>query len=278
MPELPEVETVRRTLVDLVCGKKISKVIVSWDNIIKHPKEVAEFQLLLQGQTIKDVKRRGKFLLFILDEFVLVSHLRMEGKFRVFNADEEVAKHTHVCFTFTDDTELRYQDVRKFGTMHLFRKGEELKQPPLAKLGPEPLSDELTPEYLKEKLRKTNRKIKIALLDQEILVGLGNIYVDEVLFKAGIYPEIPASSLTDKEINKLVSCIIETLQEAVDLGGSTIRSYVNSQGKIGTFQETIKVYGRKGLPCVNCGHEIEKIVVGGRGTSYCPICQKKNND
>ncbi|MBP0724033.1 DNA-formamidopyrimidine glycosylase [Bacillus sp. RG28] len=278
MPELPEVETVRRTLVDLVSGKKISSVIVTWENIIKHPKEVEEFQLLLQGQTIQDIKRRGKFLLFILDEFVLVSHLRMEGKFRVFHSDEEVAPHTHVCFAFTDHTVLRYQDVRKFGTMHLFTKGEELKQPPLVKLGPEPLSDELTPDYLKEKLRKTNRKIKIALLDQEILVGLGNIYVDEVLFKAGIYPEIPASSLTDKEINKLVSCIIETLQEAVDQGGSTIRSYVNSQGKIGTFQETLKVYGRKGLPCVKCGHEIEKIVVGGRGTSYCPICQKKNND
>jgi formamidopyrimidine-DNA glycosylase len=161
--------------------------------------------------------------------------------------------------------------------MHLFKKGEELNQPPLAKLGPEPLSDELTTDYLKEKLRKTNRKIKIALLDQEILVGLGNIYVDEVLFKAGIYPEVQASSLTDKQINKLVSCIIETLQEAVDQGGSTIRSYVNSQGKVGTFQDTLKVYGRKGLHCVNCGHEIEKIVVGGRGTSYCPICQTKNN-
>ncbi|GGI10245.1 DNA-formamidopyrimidine glycosylase [Gottfriedia solisilvae] len=277
MPELPEVETVRRTLIDLVVGKTISSVIVSWENIIKQPKDIEEFQLLLQGQPVENIHRRGKFLLFQLKDFTLVSHLRMEGKYRVFPADEPVAAHTHVRFLFDDDTELRYQDVRKFGTMHLFVKGEEQFQPPLAKLGPEPFSDEFNADYLKMKIGQSNRKIKVVLLDQELVVGLGNIYVDEVLFRAGIHPETIASALKPKQIKELARIITETLQEAVDLGGSTIRSYVNSQGKIGTFQEIIKVYGRKGLECVKCGQPIEKITVGGRGTSYCPICQPKKN-
>ncbi|WP_088042991.1 DNA-formamidopyrimidine glycosylase [Bacillus sp. EAC] len=277
MPELPEVETVRRTLVDLVVGKTISSVIVSWENIIKQPKDVEEFQLLLQGQTVEDVNRRGKFLLFQLTDLTLVSHLRMEGKFRVFPTEEPVAPHTHVRFLFEDGTELRYQDVRKFGTMHLFTKGEEYRQSPLAKLGPEPFSDEFTANYLKKKIQNTNRKIKVVLLDQELVVGLGNIYVDEVLFRSGIHPETPASQLKLKQIKLLAETITATLHEAVELGGSTIRSYVNSQGKVGTFQDIIKVYGRKGLACQNCGQPIEKITVGGRGTSYCPICQPKKN-
>lgn len=277
MPELPEVETVRRTLFDLIVGKTISKVFVTWENIIKHPKEIEEFKLLLEGQTIEDMDRRGKFLIFQLTDFTLVSHLRMEGKFRVFHTEEPIAPHTHVRFLFEDGDELRYQDVRKFGTMHLFTKGKENNQPPLAKLGPEPFSDDFTPSYLETKLRKTNRKIKIVLLDQELVVGLGNIYVDEVLFRAGIHPETPASDLTSEEIKRLTQIISDTLKEAIDLGGSTIRSYVNSQGKIGTFQETIKVYGRKGLECTTCGNPIEKIKVGGRGTSYCPVCQPKKH-
>lgn len=277
MPELPEVETVRQTLLNLVVGKTISSVIVSWGNIIKKPNEIEEFQILLKEQTIEDINRRGKFLLFQLSDFTLVSHLRMEGKFRVFPSDEPVAPHTHVRFLFDDGTELRYQDVRKFGTMHLFTKGEEDNGPPLAKLGPEPFSDEFTADYLKKKFKNTNRKIKVVLLDQELVVGLGNIYVDEVLFRAGIHPETTASKLKPKQIKLLTDMIKTTLQEAIDLGGSTIRSYVNSQGKIGTFQEIIKVYGRKGHECKNCGHPIEKITVGGRGTSYCPICQPKKN-
>jgi len=277
MPELPEVETVRRTLLDLIVGKTISTVIVSWGKIIKKPNEVDEFQILLKGQTVENINRRGKFLLFQLSEFTLVSHLRMEGKFRVFPAEEPVAPHTHVRFLFEDGTELRYQDVRKFGTMHLFNKGEENEGPPLAKLGPEPFSDEFTGDYLRKKLKNTNRKIKVVLLDQELVVGLGNIYVDEVLFRAKIHPETPASSLKPKQIKILAESITATLQEAVDLGGSTIRSYVNSQGQIGTFQDIIKVYGRKGLECHNCGQPIEKIKVGGRGTSFCPVCQPKKN-
>lgn len=274
MPELPEVETVRRTLLKLVKGKKIDHVEVLWPKIIKEPEDVNQFQFLLKGQSIIDIGRRGKFLKFILDDYTLVSHLRMEGRYGLYKQEEPYDKHTHVLFTFTDGTELRYRDVRKFGTMHLFPKGYEEKEMPLNQLGVEPFSEEFTVEYLKERLKKTDRKIKVALLDQKIVVGLGNIYVDEALFRAGIHPERPANSLKPKEMKVLHQQIIETLQEAVEKGGSTIRSYVNSQGEIGMFQLELFVYSRKGEPCQKCGTIIEKTTVGGRGTHYCPKCQK----
>ncbi|MCM3572158.1 DNA-formamidopyrimidine glycosylase [Mesobacillus subterraneus] len=274
MPELPEVETVRRTLEVLTIGKEIKEVSVFWPKIIKRPNEVEQFNDALLGQTIKEVGRRGKFLIFYTEYFALVSHLRMEGKYGVFNTDEPVDKHTHVIFHFTDGTELRYKDVRKFGTMHLYEKGKEFETQPLADLGPEPFSDDFSVEWLSEKLKRTNRKIKPALLDQKILVGLGNIYVDEALFRAKIHPERIANTLTPDEEAVLYKEIVSTLSEAVEKGGSTIRSYVNSQGQIGMFQLQLYAYGRKGEPCKVCGTPLEKTVVGGRGTHYCPSCQK----
>ncbi|HHY72752.1 MAG TPA: DNA-formamidopyrimidine glycosylase [Bacillus bacterium] len=273
MPELPEVETVRRTLLNLVKGKTIDHVEVLWPKLIKAPDDIKKFQLLLTGQTIIDIKRRGKFLKFILDDYVLVSHLRMEGRYGLYKKEEPFDKHTHVFFTFTDSTELRYRDVRKFGTMHLFVKDTEEKEPPLSQLGAEPFFGDFTIQYLSEHLKKTDRKIKVALLDQKIVVGLGNIYVDETLFRAGIHPERPAKSLKAKEIKRLHQEIIDTLKEAVEKGGSTIRSYVNSQGEIGMFQLELFVYSKKGEPCKRCGTAIEKITVAGRGTHFCPKCQ-----
>lgn len=273
MPELPEVETVRRTLEQLVLGKKIKEVSVFWPKIIKKPEPVKQFQDALVGQTIRSISRRGKFLIFILDDYSMVSHLRMEGKYMLFQKEEPYDKHTHVIFSFIDGTELRYRDVRKFGTMHLFEKGQELKSLPLVNLGPEPLSTAFTVEYLAEKLEKTSRKIKPVLLDQSMVVGIGNIYVDESLFRAGIHPERSASSLIDLEIKKLHQAIVATLSEAVEKGGSTIRSYINSQGQMGMFQLELYVYGRKGEDCKICGTPLEKLVVGGRGTHICPSCQ-----
>ncbi|MBS8265175.1 DNA-formamidopyrimidine glycosylase [Mesobacillus boroniphilus] len=274
MPELPEVETVRRTLEVLTIGKEIKEVSVFWPKMIKRPNEVEQFNDALKGQTIKEIGRRGKFLIFYTEFFALVSHLRMEGKYGVFNTEDPVDKHTHVIFHFNDGSELRYKDVRKFGTMHLYEKGKEFETQPLADLGPEPFSEDFSVEWLSEKLKKTNRKIKPALLDQKILVGLGNIYVDEALFRAKIHPERIANSLTAEEESVLYREIVSTLSEAVEKGGSTIRSYVNSQGQIGMFQLQLFVYGRKNEPCKVCGAPLEKTVVGGRGTHYCPSCQK----
>ncbi|MFC3883201.1 DNA-formamidopyrimidine glycosylase [Bacillus songklensis] len=274
MPELPEVETVRRTLLKLAKGKTIQDIKVLWPNIVKKPEEVQQFRDALIGQRIYDVGRRGKFLKIYLDDYVLVSHLRMEGRYGLYEREEPYDKHTHVFFEFTDGTELRYRDVRKFGTMHLFKKGEEELSPPLAQLGPEPFSDQFTPAALYEQLQKTNRKIKAVLLDQKAVVGLGNIYVDEALFRAGIHPERTANQLNKEEVTKLHQEIVETLKEAVEKGGSTIRTYVNTQGEIGMFQLQLFVYGKKGEACQRCGTAIEKMVVSGRGTHICPQCQR----
>lgn len=274
MPELPEVETIRKTLEHLTIGKQIEDVTIYWPKIIKKPVEHEQFIDALKGQTIESVGRRGKFLIFYLTDLALVSHLRMEGKYGLFPAGEEMDKHTHVLFTFTDGTQLRYKDVRKFGTMHLFVKGEEQSSLPLSQLGPEPLSDEFSKEYMMSSLQKTSRNIKAVLLDQKFVVGVGNIYVDESLFRAKIHPQRMASSLTDEEMERIVSEVKLTLAEAIAQGGSTIRTYINSQGQIGMFQQQLLVYGRNGEPCKECGTEIEKLKVAGRGTHICPSCQK----
>lgn len=276
MPELPEVETVKRTLSQLVIGKKIKSVDVKWPKMIKKPDDVELFKQELKGQTIYEVGRRGKFLKFYLDDLVLVSHLRMEGRYGLYQPDETSDKHTHVIFTFTDNSELRYRDVRKFGTMHLFEKGREDIELPLSQLGIEPFDENFTLEYLMQKIKNTQRHIKTTLLDQRVVTGLGNIYVDEALFRANIHPERISSSITKEEGFKLRNAIVATLEDAVKKGGSTVRSYVNTQGEIGMFQLEHFVYGKKGEKCRECQTIIEKSVVGGRGTHYCPACQKLN--
>ncbi|MBT2689371.1 DNA-formamidopyrimidine glycosylase [Bacillus sp. ISL-47] len=275
MPELPEVETVRRTLQELVVNRTIAHVSVFWPKMVKHPDEVSQFQDALAGQTFREIGRRGKFLILYTEHYALVSHLRMEGRYGLFSKDEPVEKHTHVIFHFTDGTELRYKDVRKFGTMHLYAKGDELSTLPLSHLGPEPFAEDFTADELAARLAKTTRNIKTVLLDQKTIVGLGNIYVDEALFRSRIHPERLANSLSRVELETLHKEIADTLNEAVEKGGSTIRSYVNSQGQIGMFQLELYVYGRKGEECKVCGNTLERIVTGGRGTVFCPACQKK---
>ncbi|MFC5405417.1 DNA-formamidopyrimidine glycosylase [Cohnella soli] len=274
MPELPEVETVRRTLNELIVGKTIAGVTATLPRILQKPDDPQAFAAMLEGRTFTSVERRGKFLRFVLDGLVLVSHLRMEGRFGVYREDEPTEKHTHVVFHFTDGTELRYKDVRQFGTMHLFLEGEELRSPPLNKLGLEPLEGGFTPDAFRLALGRRSTKIKPLLLNQEVIVGLGNIYVDEALHLAGIHPERPADELTKSEQDRLHSAIVQTLAAAVEAGGSSIKSYVNGQGEMGMFQHALKAYGRTGEPCLTCGTPIERTVVGGRGTHTCPVCQK----
>lgn len=274
MPELPEVENVRRTLEKLVAGKTVHEVEVFWPKIVKHPQDCREFSRILKGQTIHKIGRKGKYLLFYLDRDVLVSHLRMEGKYGLFQRDEPMDKHTHVVLTFRDGKQLRYRDVRKFGTMHVFPIGTEWDRMPLAGLGPEPFSEAFTPRYLHEKLQKTSRPVKSVLLDQRVVAGIGNIYADEALFRAAIHPAAPGSRLTAKRVQRLYEAILSTLREAVEKGGSTVRSYADSQGNSGRFQWELSVYGREGEPCRRCGRPIEKMKLGGRGTHFCRRCQK----
>ncbi|MFF2090813.1 DNA-formamidopyrimidine glycosylase [Paenibacillus sp. NPDC058174] len=274
MPELPEVETVKRTLIELVAGKRIQSVTVRLPRIIQRPDEPEQFAAALEGHTIQTVERRGKFLRIILDGLVLVSHLRMEGRYGVFPSEEPIELHTHVLFHFDDGTDLRYKDVRQFGTMHLFEAGKDLELQPLKKLGLEPLDNpDFTLDAFRSKLDKRSTKIKPLLLNQEYIVGLGNIYVDEALFSAGIHPERSANELKPAEWKKLHESIVSTLSRAVDAGGSSIKSYVNGQGEMGMFQQQLLVYGRKDEACSACGRPIEKFVVGGRGTHICKHCQ-----
>lgn len=273
MPELPEVETVKRTLNQLIKGKHIERVTVNLPRIIQRPDDIEAFAFMLQGHTIEGVERRGKFLRIKLDGLVLVSHLRMEGRYGLYASDEPVEKHTHVIFHFDDGTELRYKDVRQFGTMHLFAPGEEFNSPPLSKLGFEPLDETFTLHEFKRIIGSKKTRIKVVLLNQAYVVGIGNIYVDEALFRAGIHPERTANTLSDAELESLYHAIIDTLTEAVEAGGSSIKSYVNGQGEMGMFQHSLRIYGRKDEPCHNCGGPITKTVVGGRGTHFCPRCQ-----
>ncbi|OAB43886.1 DNA-formamidopyrimidine glycosylase [Paenibacillus antarcticus] len=273
MPELPEVETIIRTLNVLVKGKTIDHVSVHLARIIQRPDDIEEFAFLLEGHTILGVERRGKFIRILLDGLVIVSHLRMEGRYGLYASEEPVEKHTHVVFHFNDGTELRYKDVRQFGTMHLFATGEDLVSLPLSKLGLEPLDQSFTLAQFKQVLTGKKTKIKSVLLNQAYVVGIGNIYVDESLFKAGIHPESTTDVLDNKQIERLHTAIVSILLESIEAGGSSIKSYVNGQGEMGMFQQQLLVYGRQNKPCVNCSSIIEKTVVGGRGTHFCPTCQ-----
>lgn len=270
MPELPEVETVRQTLRKKVIGKTIVDVDVLHDKIIQM--DVQDFCKKLIGEQIHEIKRRGKYLLFELERFYLISHLRMEGKYFYRQRGLPLNKHDHVIFSFSDDTELRYNDVRKFGTMHLKTKDDVFLGEPLEKLGPEP--EDVTFPYLKEAILSRQTSIKNVLLDQRVIAGLGNIYVNEALFQAGIHPEQPANTLKNDEIEKLRLASIDIIQKAIELGGTTIRSYYSDDEVSGRFQQELFVHERKDKPCLTCETPIIKIKVGGRGTYLCPSCQK----
>lgn len=273
MPELPEVETIRKTLKQLVVGETITGLTVYWSKIIKKPDDPKQFTDLLQGEQIHDIRRKGKFLLFELTNYTLVSHLRMEGKYGVFPKEEPINKHVHVIFHLENGKELRYQDVRKFGTMHLFLKGEAEVNKPLNQLGMDPFETGFSIADIMSKIQKSDRPIKNILLDQHVVAGLGNIYVDETLYRSQIHPLRKGSSLKRKEIQRLLTEAKQTLAEAVEQGGTTIRSYVNSQGQIGMFQQHLYAYGQEGTPCQRCGHPITKLKVSNRGTHVCEICQ-----
>ena len=273
MPELPEVETVRRTLSNLILNKRIRDVDIFYSKIIRNKTE-SDFKKLLTDRTIDEIDRYGKYLVFNMGDLSLISHLRMEGKFFIKDADEPKEKHEHIIIYFTDGSTLRYHDTRKFGTMDIVPKTQVYVNSPITKLGPEPFSDKLTFLYLKEKLTKKTIAIKSALLDQTIMTGLGNIYVDEVLFLTKLHPSTPCNKVSNKKIREIISNSIKVLNKAIDLGGTTIRSYTSSLGVTGRFQNELNVHTKEGEPCPICETIIKKTKVNGRGTYYCENCQK----
>ena len=272
MPELPEVETVRRGLMKIAAGRKINGIDVYYGKTITN--DVEDFRQALIGQTIERVDRRGKYLLFrFSNHLTMVSHLRMDGKY--FNAvnGAPVDKHTHVIFHFTDGTELCYNDTRKFGRMTLVKTGDEMKVGGLSTIGPEPTADDFTVEYFQKILSKSRGKIKPFLLNQRHVAGLGNIYVDEVLWMTKINPEQKANSLTANQVQRLHDNIIKELARAIELKGTTVHSFTNAFGDAGAFQNELNVYGRGGEKCPRCGAKLVKIKVAQRGTTFCSHCQ-----
>jgi formamidopyrimidine-DNA glycosylase len=221
------------------------------------------------------VDRRGKYLLMQLTADTLVVHLRMEGKIWLGWSEHVRDKHVHAVFTFTDGTVLLYQDVRKFGTMDLVPKGRLDLVSGLQRLGPEPLEADFTPERLAAQLKRHFRSmIKPALLNQQVVAGLGNIYVDEALFVAKIHPERRVETLRRPHLTALHGAIVDVLQRGLAAGGASVRSYRHSNGEAGAFQHQLYVYGREGEPCRRCGQPVRRVVVAGRGTHLCPRCQR----
>lgn len=274
MPELPEVETVRKGLNQQVAGAVIQSVDVFWNRMITPPFSSQRFKEVLVGEQIHTVERRGKYLIFLLDHWAMISHLRMEGKYKVTSSEDPYKKHTHVVFHLADSRDLRYLDVRKFGRFTLVPIDKQDEYEPFIKLGPEPIPDCFHASEFQERLSRTGRAIKAVILDQHVVAGVGNIYADESLFEARIHPAKPANALTDEETVQLHDAIIHVIQQAIRAGGSTIRTYKNSLGEAGKFQLSLNVYGKKGEACPRCGHPIQKIRVAQRGTHFCPNCQR----
>lgn len=278
MPELPEVETVKETLKSKIIGEKIVSVDVYYESMIDKDSR-SDFKELLIGEEITDILRYGKYLFFIFNNVSLISHLRMEGKYFIKSASEVRNIHEHIVFTFNSGKTLRYHDTRKFGTMKLVKTtsfDEIMNEPELKKLGKEANDETIDVFEFYNKIHKMRVKLKTALLDQTLLAGLGNIYVDEVCFLSNLHPELPCNYLTLYDCKVILEKSRFVLAGAIKAGGTTIRSYTSSLGVTGRFQLKLHVHTKVGSPCENCGEIIKKITVGGRGTYLCDKCQNIN--
>lgn len=272
MPELPEVETVRRGLMRIAAGRQINGIDIYYPKMIEN--SVENFKEALIGQTIERINRRGKYLLFrFSNDLTMISHLRMEGSYFNQKTGTAIDKHVHVLFHFTDGTDLGYRDTRKFGRMHLVKTGTEMQYGGLAKIGPEPTEEDLKLDYLVKIMKKSHSKIKPFLLNQAHVAGLGNIYADEVLWETQINPEEPTNQVSEAKIAKLRENIIHELARATEHHGTTVHSFKNAFGDAGKFQNELDVYGRGGEKCHRCGTKLVKIKVAQRGTTFCPRCQ-----
>ena len=266
MPELPEVETTKNSLEPLL-GQTLKKVIVRQASLRwAVPDDLNQ----LEGATLVALTRRSKYIIADFGQHQMLWHLGMSGSFRICEPSEELRKHDHVIFDFGDQ-HLRYHDPRRFGC--LLWLNEDTQGKLLDTLGPEPLSDAFNTEYLIDRLKNRSTAIKVAIMDNHVVVGVGNIYATESLFNIGVHPAQPAKDLTKRQIEYLVTEVKRILKHAIDLGGSTLRDYTNAMGENGYFQQTLLAYGRAGEMCVNCEATLENIKLGQRASVFCPDCQ-----
>lgn len=274
MPELPEVETVVRTLEKQIANDIITEIDIRYSKVIAT--DLNEFQSIL-GKQILEYKRRGKYLQFILsDEYILYVHLRMEGKFYIYeNIKDTYSKHIHLVMKLQSGKYLCYHDTRKFGRFYLVKQGIPLQE--IDKLGYEPFNEELTPQILYTMCHNSKEDLKTFLLNQEHICGIGNIYANEVCYHMQLHPRFKVNKLTLKECTDLLHYIRIILNEAIQQGGTTIRSYTSSLGVTGLFQLQVKVHDKEHQPCIACGILIKKIMLHQRGTYYCPNCQRRGS-
>ncbi|MDQ7798794.1 MAG: bifunctional DNA-formamidopyrimidine glycosylase/DNA-(apurinic or apyrimidinic site) lyase [Candidatus Edwardsbacteria bacterium] len=272
MPELPEVETVRRDLTRSLAGKRIERVDILNASSLKGATPKG-FLGGISGRSFIRFDRRGKYLILHLDTGkVLVVHLKMTGVLQYQQKGDSLPRAARIIFYFSGGRRLVFSDQRKFGSIELARDAGSI--PSLQKMGPEPLEKDFTPEALKERLGGRRGPIKPLLLDQAIIAGLGNIYAAEALHRAGIAPQRPANQLSGPEIKKLHHAIFQVLGEAIAARGSSVDTYRDGQGKKGWFQVKHRVYGKQGTKCRRCGGTIVKEIFRGRGTYWCPKCQR----
>jgi len=271
MPELPEVETTLRGLAPHLVGQRVAGV------VIRHPQlrwpVPKDLTRLLHGQAIRALRRRAKYLLVEFDHGTLILHLGMSGSLRILPVDNPPDKHDHFDLILDSGKLMRLRDPRRFGAV-LWQGGDAAQHPLLAALGPEPLEKEFSAAYLYQATRGRSAAIKLVIMDSHVVVGVGNIYANEALFRAGIRPQLAASKLSRPRCTKLVKAIRQTLRDAIKAGGSTLRDFVNSSGEPGYFQQQYLVYGRAGEPCRQCGTAISLIRQGQRASYYCPRCQR----
>lgn len=274
MPELPEVETVVRSLRPHITGRAIEFVATSGLKLRKSI-DLSKLKRLCKNTHIKSITRQGKYILITLDSAaILLIHLGMTGRLVMAQASQERPKHTHVVFGLSDGKELRFIDARRFGLVGGYRKDEALKVEELQGLGVDPLSRAFTAAKLAQELAGSRRVVKDFLLDQRHVAGLGNIYVCEALFHAGISPQRTAGDLKKDEIIRLHTAVVEILRQAVARRGTTLRDYVDGDGRPGEQQSHLSVYGRTGKPCIVCQEKIHRLVQGARSTFFCPTCQR----
>lgn len=277
MPELPEVEHVVRALRPVVVGRRVLASEIRLRKLVA-PTSSSQFNRRLKGSTITAVSRRGKYILIELDsDHLLAVHLRMTGKFVSLSADEELPKHAHAVFYLDDDRRLVFCDQRQFGVIKLVRRTRLMKTKGISELAPEPFGEEFSLAYLKKTLAHSRRTLKTLLLDQTKVLGLGNIYAAEALFRAGINPFKTAATLSPRRVERLHSAILGVLTEAIADSSTSRVNLENSNGfSYGeAFERFWQVYEREGEPCVNCGARIRRIVHGGRSTYWCPKCQQR---
>ncbi len=275
MPELPEVEVIRQGIQPHLEGRRVISITSSGKNL-RRPVPIAEMNSSLSNKTISKVTRRAKYLLLHFSSGpVLILHLGMTGNLGLFPQGSKPAPHDHLFLLLDDSMELRYNDVRRFGAVLFFttKEAQELESTFFHNTGPEPLGKACTASYLMNRGIGKSQPIKTFLMNAQIIAGIGNIYANESLFRAGIDPQRAARKLLPLEWEYLLHNIQATLTWAIECGGSTIRDYINASGKKGYFQANFKVYGREGKPCYNCSTPIIKTKLGGRATFFCPNCQ-----